>query len=600
MAPTLPNLNFLKSPFGGLTSGMSSPTTANSTQAFAGSMAIPKITPSTPQPSLASMPLLGSSTPNTAPSVSNNTFLTAPVGFNNPSSTIASSNAQKTAVQYQAPAKPAMNTSPTPSTPNINITPSGTVVNANTGGVMTPQGGGQSTYAMTPTVPTAPSGPAATFSGPMYTSPEYEAAVKRYKDSMAPTEEENQNAIDLENLQSSFRNAFTNTEKQSIPLEFITGQQKRLQDSVTNLAMPLEAKAARLQAKRLASLDASKFALEQESDKMKTYRETNKPIALAPESDLINPLTGEVIRKGTPKATTTDTKDDPNRLLSVTEAKELGVPFGTTVGNASTMNRTPGKADAGVDGTGAAVTLIDKLLADENLGGIFGVPSLAAFIPGTQTQLTKNTYDQLKNTLSLEGRSALKGSGAISDFEFKVLEKAQSALGRNLSNEDAKTVLTDLKLDLTAGKMLKDGIPPDVVEQVIGKKLPFSAAGNASASNVSIPTTSRLSYVNNNPGNLRFAGQAGAVQGEGGFARFESPEAGLKALENQIKLDASRGHTVASFVSKFAPPTENDTATYIKNIATATSSSPMTPIAQIDIKKLLAAMAKQESGSKIT
>lgn len=598
MAPTLPNLNFLKSSFGGLTSGV--PTTANSTPAFAGSMAIPKITPTAPATSYNSqnMPLLGSPAPtSSAPVANNSTFLAPPAGFSNPNSTMASTIAQKTTQQYTAPVKPVMNTSPTPTTPAINITPSGSVVNAATGGVMAPTA--TASAASAPAAPTA-SGPAATFSGPMYTSPEYEAAVKRYKDSISPTEEENQNAIDLENLQSSFRTAFTNTERQPIPLEFITGQQKRLQESAVNLAMPLEAKASRLQAKRLASLEASKFALEQEGDKIKTYREANKPIAMSAESDLINPLTGEVVRKGTPKATAADTKDDPNRMLSVTEAKELGVPFGTTVSQASGMNRTPGQAEAGVDGTGTAVSLIDKLLNDENLGGIFGMPSPAAFFPGTKTQLTKNNYEQLKNMLSLEGRSALKGSGAISDFEFKVLEKAQSALGRNLSNTDAVSVLKDLKLDLTAGKMLKDGIPPDVVEQVIGKKLPFSAAGNASASTVSIPKASRLAFVNNNPGNLRFAGQPGAVQGEGGFARFETPEAGLKALENQIKLDASRGHTIASFVSKFAPPTENDTATYIKNIANATSSSPMTPIAQIDLRKLLAAMARQESGSQIT
>ena len=199
------------------------------------------------------MPLLGSSTPQSStPSVNNSTYLTPPAGFSNPNSNVASNIAAKTATQYSTPAKPVMSTSPTPTTPNINITPSGTVVNANTGGVMTPQGGGQqtTTYAMTPTAPVAPSGPAATFSGPMYTSPEYEAAVKRYKDSMTPTDEENQAALDLENLQTSLRTAYANTANQPIPLEFITGQQKRLQESATNLAMPLEESRAKAKAAR--------------------------------------------------------------------------------------------------------------------------------------------------------------------------------------------------------------------------------------------------------------------------------------------------------------------------------------------------------------
>ena len=39
-----------------------------------------------------------------------------------------------------------------------------------------------------------------------------------------------------------------------------------------------------------------------------------------------------------------------------------------------------------------------------------------------------------------------------------------------------------------------------------------------------------LNIRNNNPGNLRFVGQAGATPGEGGFAKFETPQAGLDAL----------------------------------------------------------------------
>ena len=55
---------------------------------------------------------------------------------------------------------------------------------------------------------------------------------------------------------------------------------------------------------------------------------------------------------------------------------------------------------------------------------------------------------------------------------------------------------------------------------------------------------SSLAQKNNNPGNLRFAGQEGASEGAGGFARFETPEAGYKALQRQIELDKVRGMTV--------------------------------------------------------
>lgn len=72
-----------------------------------------------------------------------------------------------------------------------------------------------------------------------------------------------------------------------------------------------------------------------------------------------------------------------------------------------------------------------------------------------------------------------------------------------------------------------------------------------------------LAQRNNNPGNLRFVGQSGAILGESGFAKFSSPDAGFEALQNQIKLDASRGLDVTGFLNKYAPSSENDTNNYI-------------------------------------
>lgn len=134
------------------------------------------------------------------------------------------------------------------------------------------------------------------------------------------------------------------------------------------------------------------------------------------------------------------------------------------------------------------------------------------------------------------------------------------------------------------------------IQEDVGKS--FSPAGNASAS-VQIPTTSRLSYVNNNPGNLRYAGQPGAVQGEGGFAKFPSPQAGYEALKRQIKLDASRGLTLERFIGKFAPPTENNTTQYIQQVSKRLNVSPKAPIAQIDLHNLASAIALKESNTRL-
>ena len=62
-----------------------------------------------------------------------------------------------------------------------------------------------------------------------------------------------------------------------------------------------------------------------------------------------------------------------------------------------------------------------------------------------------------------------------------------------------------------------------------------------------IPTT------HNNPGSLKFADQPGAVEGERGFAKLETVEAGRAAHMRQIELDASRGLTMEAFLQKYAP-----------------------------------------------
>jgi hypothetical protein len=116
---------------------------------------------------------------------------------------------------------------------------------------------------------------------------------------------------------------------------------------------------------------------------------------------------------------------------------------------------------------------------------------------------------------------------------------------------------------------------------------------------VDIPKTSKLSFINNNPGNLRFAGQEGASTGSGGFAKFSSPEKGLEALTNQIKIDMQRGHTLASFIGKFAPPTENDTKLYIQQAVKALGYRENTPISQIPIYKLTKFIAMKESSTKV-
>ena len=141
---------------------------------------------------------------------------------------------------------------------------------------------------------------------------------------------------------------------------------------------------------------------------------------------------------------------DPLKLLELQiKAKEAGMKF-----DPETMSlgedKTKSKASEDV------LNVVDQLMG-RSTGEISGMPNVKAFIPGTDTQLTKNLFDQLKGMLALENRQKLKGSGQISDYESKVLDKAASALGRNLSDTDFKKVLEDLRKGLSGEEDTKVG-----------------------------------------------------------------------------------------------------------------------------------------------
>jgi len=92
-----------------------------------------------------------------------------------------------------------------------------------------------------------------------------------------------------------------------------------------------------------------------------------------------------------------------------------------------------------------------------------------------------------------------------------------------------------------------------------------------------------LAYINNNPGNLIYAGQAGATQGQGGFAKFPDYNTGYQALLNQIQLYASRGMTIQQMMNMYAPAGQggNDPVLYAQNVSAAVGATPDTVLTDI-------------------
>jgi hypothetical protein len=64
----------------------------------------------------------------------------------------------------------------------------------------------------------------------------------------------------------------------------------------------------------------------------------------------------------------------------------------------------------------------------------------------------------------------------------------------------------------------------------------------------------------NNPGNLKFANQASAIQGQTygpGYAVFPTAEAGLEALRNDLTAKVNRNNRVEDIIGKYAPRSDN-------------------------------------------
>jgi hypothetical protein len=98
----------------------------------------------------------------------------------------------------------------------------------------------------------------------------------------------------------------------------------------------------------------------------------------------------------------------------------------------------------------------------------------------------------------------------------------------------------------------------------------------------------------NNPGNLRPPGS------KTGFQTFATPEEGYKAMARQLKLYADRDHldTVNDIVSKWAPPSENDTAAYIGDVSKRSGLGATDKLNLNDpdqMARLIAAMAHHEN-----
>jgi hypothetical protein len=88
---------------------------------------------------------------------------------------------------------------------------------------------------------------------------------------------------------------------------------------------------------------------------------------------------------------------------------------------------------------------------------------------------------------------------------------------------------------------------------------------------------------NNNPGNLdrdgtEWEGMAADQSGDDRFIIFNSAEYGIRALVKVLISYQAEGYkTVSAMISRWAPPTENDTLAYVNFVAGRMGIAPTTP-----------------------
>lgn len=248
------------------------------------------------------------------------------------------------------------------------------------------------------------------------------------------------------------------------------------------------------------------------------------------------------------------------------------------------------------------------------------------FFGATRTKDVQATIDNLETNLAKEVLPLMKGPTSDRDIEFikasaAKLQKTQSQeqfqenllqLRRGIKNglvnsliipkSEKETILKEHYVLENSVLPTKDKLTAEQISDMIEIELDSlpTYGADSEVSSITIPQASRLSYINNNPGNLRFAGQDGAVNGEGGFAKFKTPEAGYSALKRQIALDKARDLSVESFITKFAPPSENNTSEYISFVSNKLGVNPRDKIKNLSTDELAKVIAQKESSTLIS
>ena len=99
----------------------------------------------------------------------------------------------------------------------------------------------------------------------------------------------------------------------------------------------------------------------------------------------------------------------------------------------------------------------------------------------------------------------------------------------------------------------------------------------------------------------RWKGQS-SFQGDKDFVQFERMEWGIRAAFVLLRTYAIKykANCIQDIISRWAPPSENDTEKYIKNVCLWSGLGGLQRLTEEDWPKLVLAMARQECGALLS
>ncbi len=297
----------------------------------------------------------------------------------------------------------------------------------------------------TPTQPTTPTGPSAT-----------DMAFSEYIKSLQPNTDVNNAKTAYNDYVANAKLGSANLEGQGrgIPLTIVKGQQQKLMDQAQPEADRLQNNIGIAKDSATAIATANKAKYDYEVGKTTTAKSAitdTKPFDVGDHTYVFNPTTQRYEDQGiNTKDTTTGTGagftlspgenryDANGKLIASGGAKPM-----TQVQETASIAKQE-KEVASQQSASQSIGIVNSLLGGDRYKSISGLLQ-GGSVPFFGDRAAKNEYDQLQGLLKLGARSLLKGQGAVSDYEGKILGDATSSLDRGASESQFKEALQKVR-----------------------------------------------------------------------------------------------------------------------------------------------------------